>query len=77
MTGSGFDAKPGQVFAYENLGEELRLTLLKPAPKADTVHFIKKHGYTVAAGTRPISHEQVRAALDGGIGHQAAFVIPS
>jgi hypothetical protein len=40
------------------------LTLLKTANDGDRIQLIKKHGYTVARGTRPITQEQVRAALD-------------
>lgn len=40
------------------------LTRLEMADKPDNVRLVKKNGYTVARGTRRITQEQVRAALD-------------
>jgi hypothetical protein len=57
-------AKPGDSFDLKIIGEEFRLTRLKPAQKRDSVRLVRKHGYTMAAGTRPITQEQVRTALD-------------
>ena len=40
------------------------LTRLELADKPDNVRLLKKHGYTVARGTKRITAEQVRRALD-------------
>jgi hypothetical protein len=34
------------------------------ATKPDKVRLVKKHGYILARGTRPITQKQVRMALD-------------
>ncbi len=57
-------AKPGDSFDLKIVGEEFLLTRLKPAERRDKVRLLKKHGYTLAAGTRLITQEQVRTALD-------------
>lgn len=57
-------AKPGDCFDVKIYGQEVRLTLLKPAQMTDRARLVKKKGYTVAVGTRPITQEQVRTALD-------------
>lgn len=57
-------AKPGDSFQVKVIGEEFHLIKLKPAERRDAVRLVRKHGYTVAVGSRPITHEQVRTALD-------------
>ena len=57
-------AKPGDSFDVKVIGEEFRLTRLKMPLMRDTVRLVKRHGYTLAAGTRPITQEQVRSAMD-------------
>jgi hypothetical protein len=44
--------------------EKLVPTRLVMADKPDRVRLVKKHGYTLAVGTRPITQEQVRKFLD-------------
>jgi len=57
--------KPGDRFDVHVSPEgKVVLTPLVPATQADTIRLVKKHGYTVAVGTRPITQEQVRAMLD-------------
>jgi len=58
-------AKPGDRFDVQVTPEgKMILTPLVPDNKPDRVRFVKKHGYTVAVGTRPISQEQVRKLMD-------------
>lgn len=60
-------AKPGQVFSVEpepNGSIRLVPVVRQTEVPAAKVRFIKKHGYTVAVGDRPITHEQVRALMD-------------
>jgi hypothetical protein len=57
-------ARPGESFDVQVVGEEFRLTKLKLAARQDSIHLVRKHGYTLAAGTRPVTQEQVRTALD-------------
>lgn len=57
-------AKPGERFDVQVFGEDKYvLTRLVPAATA-AVRLVKKHGYTVAVGGRPITNAQVRQALD-------------
>ena len=59
-------ARPGDRFdgpAGDPEGKVV-LTRLELADKPDNVRLVKKHGYTVARGTRRITQEQVRRALD-------------
>jgi hypothetical protein len=58
-------AKPGDRFDVEVTSEgKVVLTRLELTDKPDNVRLVKKHGYTVARGTRTIRPEQVRKALD-------------
>ena len=58
-------ARPGDRFDVQVTPEgKVVLTRLEMADKPDNVRLVKKHGYTVARGTRPITQEQVRKALD-------------
>jgi len=58
-------AKPGDRFDVRvSTDGKLVLTRLVMADKPDRVRLVKKHGYTVAVGTRPITQEQVRKLLD-------------
>ena len=58
-------AKPGDRFDLEVSGDKMVLTrLVLATDKPEQVKLVKKHGYTVAVGTRPITQEQVRKALD-------------
>jgi len=57
--------KPGERFDLQSFGgDKFILTRLAPVEKAERVRLVKKHGYTVAVGTRKISQAQVRKALD-------------
>ena len=58
-------AKPGDRFDVQVSDDgKVILTLLVPAARTETVRLIKKHGYTVAVGSRRITQEQVRKLLD-------------
>ena len=58
-------ARPGDRFDVQMTPEgKIVLTRLELADKPDKVRLMKKHGYTVARGTRRITQEQVRKALD-------------
>jgi len=58
-------AQPGDRFDIQVTAEgKIVLTRLELADKRDNVRLVKKHGYTVARGTRPITQEQVRKAMD-------------
>jgi len=58
-------AKPGDRFDVQVSGDgKLVLTPLVADTKPDQVRLVKKHGYTVAVGTRTITQEQVRKFLD-------------
>jgi hypothetical protein len=59
-------AKPGDRFdvAMHADGKYV-LTKLEPVkPRRDRARLVKRHGYSVAVGTRPITQEMVRAALN-------------
>jgi hypothetical protein len=57
-------ARPGERFDVQAFGEDKYvLTRLVPATPA-AVRLVKKHGYTVAVGGRPITSAQVRQTLD-------------
>jgi hypothetical protein len=58
-------ARPGDRFDVQVTPEgKVVLTRLALQDKPDNVRLVKKHGYTLARGTRRITHEQVRRALD-------------
>ena len=58
-------ARPGDRFDVQMTPEgKVVLTRLERPEKSESVRLIRKHGYTVARGTRAISEEQVRKALD-------------
>ncbi len=58
-------AKPGDRFDVQMTPDgKVVLTRLELADKPDVVRLVKKHGYTVARGTKRITQEQVRRALD-------------
>ena len=58
-------ARPGDRFDVQTTAEgKVVLTRLEMADRPDNVRLVKKNGYTVARGTRRITQEQVRAALD-------------
>jgi hypothetical protein len=58
-------ARPGDRFDVQVTAEgRVVLTRLELADKTDNIRLMKKNGYTVARGTRKITQEQVRAALD-------------
>jgi hypothetical protein len=46
------------------IGNEFRLIRLELGARRDTARLVRKHGYVLAAGTRPITQERVRTALD-------------
>ena len=57
--------KPGDRFDVQVSPDgRVVLTPLVPVNKADTIRLVKRHGYTVAVGTRPITQEQVRGLLE-------------
>jgi hypothetical protein len=57
--------KPGERFDLKAFGEDkFILTRLAPVERMETVRLVKKNGYTVAVGTRPISQAEVRKFLD-------------
>ncbi len=60
------DAKPGEVFAYENKGEgRVVLTRVEPVQtKPAKVRLVRKHGYLVGVTDRVITQEEIRKALD-------------
>ena len=43
---------------------KLVLTPLIPDERPNQAKLVRKHGYLVAVGSRPITQEQVRAAMD-------------
>jgi len=58
-------ARPGDRFDIQVTSEgKIVLTRLELADEPDNVRLVKKHGYTVARGTKPITDEQVRKAMD-------------
>jgi hypothetical protein len=58
-------ARPGDRFDLKVSGTEFRLVLLKPASRPHRARLDKgPRGYRVAAGPKPITQEQVRAALN-------------
>jgi hypothetical protein len=58
-------ARPGDRFDVQMTPDgKVVLTRLELADKPDTVRLVKKHGYTVARGTKRITQDQVRRALD-------------
>ena len=59
-------AKPGDRFEVQVIGaEEVRLTLMNPAPKAEKARLVRgPNGYLLAVGSRNITQEEVRAAMD-------------
>jgi hypothetical protein len=58
-------ARPGDRFDVQVSSDgKLILTRLELADKPDNIRLIKKNGYTVAVGTKKITAEQVRKALD-------------
>jgi hypothetical protein len=57
--------KPGDRFDVRISNEgKVVLTPLVPAENPDRIRLVKKHGYTVAVGTRRITQEEVRKLLD-------------
>jgi hypothetical protein len=57
-------AKPGDSFDVKVVGSEFRLTRLELGARRDSARLVKRHGLFLAAGTRPVTQEQVRTALD-------------
>jgi len=58
-------AKPGDRFDVQVTSEgKVILTPLVPGTKRDRVRLVKKHGYTVAVGTQPVTQEQIRKLMD-------------
>ena len=57
--------KPGDRFDVQLAdGGRMVLTPLAPDGEPSRVRLVKKHGYTVAAGTRIITQQEVRRLLD-------------
>jgi hypothetical protein len=57
--------KPGDRFDVRLSGDgRLVLTPLVPDEGVNEVKLVRKHGYTVAVTSRPISQQQTRALLD-------------
>ena len=58
-------AKPGDRFDVQiSTNGKLVLTPLIPDERFNKVKLVKKHGYTVAVTSRPITQAQTRAYLD-------------
>ena len=58
-------AKPGDRFEVQLCTDgKLVLTPLIPDERVNKVKLVKKHGYTVAVTSRPITQAQTRAYLD-------------
>ena len=58
-------AKPGERFDVQiSSNGKLVLTPLIPDERPNQVKLVRKHGYLVAVGSRPITQAQVRAAMD-------------
>ena len=58
-------AKPGERFDVQiSSNGKLILTPLIPDERPNQVKLVRKHGYLVAVSSRPITQEQVRAAMD-------------
>jgi hypothetical protein len=58
-------AQAGERFDVQILEDgKIVLTRLPSPHKPDGIRLVSKHGYTVAVGTKPITQEMVRAALD-------------
>ena len=58
-------AKPGDRFDVQISGNgKLVLTPLIPDERPNQAKLVRKHGYLVAVGSRPITQAQVRAAMD-------------
>ena len=58
------DAKPRQVYAYENRGGTVTLTPVAPQePAAAKVRFEKRHGYTVGITDQPINEAAIKELL--------------
>jgi hypothetical protein len=57
--------KPGDRFDVQLAANgKLVLTPLIPDERPNKVKLVRKHGYLVAVSSRPITQEQVRAAMD-------------
>ncbi len=57
--------RPGERFDLQVHGEDkFILTRLVPVESKETVRLVRKNGYTVAVGRRPISQGEVRKYLD-------------
>ena len=57
--------KPGDRFDVRLTGGgKLILTPLIPDERPNRIKLVRKNGYLVAVGSRPITQEQVRAAMD-------------
>jgi hypothetical protein len=58
-------AKPGDRFDLQLMPDgKVVLTPLLPADRPDRIKLVRKHGYTLAVGTRPITQQQVRRLID-------------
>lgn len=58
------DAKPRQVFAYENAGGKVTLTPVEPVePRPAKVWFEKRNGRTVALTDQPINEAAIQELL--------------
>ena len=58
-------ARPGERFDVQiSSNGKLVLTPLIPDERPNQVKLVRKHGYLVAVSSRPITQEQVRAAMD-------------
>ena len=59
------DAKPQQVFSYENHAGTVTLTPVEPVqPRPAKVRFATRGGRTVAFTDQPISLDAIKEALD-------------
>ena len=56
--------KPNTDYQADVEGNRIVLVELVPKEAAPRPRLVKKHGYTVAIGSRPITQDDVRKALD-------------
>jgi hypothetical protein len=57
--------KPGERFDLQAIGgDKFILTRLEPVERKEKIRLVKKHGYTLAVGSRKITQAEVRKALD-------------
>lgn len=58
------DARPGDVFDYQRLGNGHFSLVRLERPTPPRVKLVRRHGYLVAVGSRTITCEETRKAMD-------------